>query len=87
MEEVKRIVLDALKQHESIHILGDIPAETLPSENYLTSTQKTMYSHLRLFLERPSQQPTLTRRGSLRQTYFVLDFNNDNTTLTMHMFK
>lgn len=76
MDEVNRIVLDALKEHESIRILGDLPTEKLNSENYLASTRETISSFV-AYSNHKANLRLLAIEVWPRHTYFALDFNND----------
>jgi len=78
MEEVNCIVLDALKEHESICILGDIPTEKLHSEDYLASIQETISTFISFWnLNDKANLRLLAPEVWLRHTYFALGFNND----------
>lgn len=76
MEEVNCIVLDALKEYESIRILGDIPTGNLHSEDYLASTQETI-STFASFWNGKANLRLFVVEVWPRHTYFALDFNND----------
>lgn len=50
MEEVNRVISDAIEKHHSIRILGDLPTERLDCEDYLASTRRII-SNLITFWE------------------------------------
>lgn len=76
MEELNRIVLDVLKEHASIHILGDLPTEKLNREDYLASTQETISTFVSFWNDKANLRLLVVEVWP-RPTYFALDFNND----------
>ncbi|KAJ5458482.1 hypothetical protein N7475_009870 [Penicillium sp. IBT 31633x] len=75
-EEINRAVSDALKQHNSIRILGDLPTEKLNSEDYLNSTHETIASFVNIW-QKIATLRLLAIEIYPRHTYFALDINND----------
>ena len=76
MDEVNQIVLDALKEHESIRILEDPPTKKLSSEDYLASTRETISSFVAYWNHKANLRLLATELW-LRHTYFALNVNND----------
>ncbi|KAJ5115418.1 hypothetical protein NUU61_001177 [Penicillium alfredii] len=76
MEEVNRVISDAIKTHHSIRILGDLPTERLDCEDYLASTRRII-SNLITFWENRAELRLLAVEVWPRHCYFALDFNND----------
>ncbi|CEO59387.1 hypothetical protein PMG11_04063 [Penicillium brasilianum] len=76
MEKVNQIVRDALEDHKSIRILGELPTEKLNCEDYLASTRETISSFVSSWDKKANLQLLAVEVWS-RRTYFALDFNND----------
>lgn len=76
MEKVNQIVLDALEEHKSIRILGELPTEKLNCEDYLASTRETI-SDFVSFWDKKANLRLLAVEVWSRRTYFAIDFNND----------
>lgn len=76
MEEVNRVMSDAVEKHHSIRILGDLPTDQLDGEDYLASTRRII-SHLITFWENKADLRLLAVEVWPQHCYFALDFNND----------
>lgn len=76
MEEVNRVISDAIEEHHSIRILGDLPTERLDCEDYLAST-RGIITNLISFWEDKAELRLLAVEVWPRHCYFALDFNND----------
>lgn len=76
MEEVNRVILDAIEEHRSIRILGDLPTKQLNCEDYLASTRETI-KQLVSFWQDKADLRLLALEVWPQHSYFALDFNND----------
>lgn len=76
MEEVNRVISDAVAKQHSIRILGDLPTEQLDREDYLASTRRII-NPLITFWENKAELRLLAVEVWPQHCYFALDFNND----------
>ncbi|KAJ5761471.1 hypothetical protein N7533_003510 [Penicillium manginii] len=75
MDRVNKTVLDALEEHQSIRIHGDLPTKKLDSDDYLASTRKTISEFVSFWNDIANLQ-LLAVEIWPRRSYFALDFNN-----------
>ncbi|KZF24292.1 hypothetical protein L228DRAFT_266638 [Xylona heveae TC161] len=76
IEEINQAVFDALNEHHSIRILGDLPTEFLNEEDYIGSTMELIKDFVDVWKEKAKTLFVAVEVWP-RHSYFALDLNND----------